>query len=103
MQANNIVLNEVERKVKERAREKKKKNAVASWKNCDKPLSKEETRSVQQRSIGRHRLRRKKERRTLRNNADHAEAVLLWAAVGQANKLCLTDAKGTEKNFAGTT
>ena len=104
MQANDIVLNEVERKSKELTRRKKRSYQLkAALENGDKSLSKEEIGSVQQRSIGRHRLRRKKGRRTLRDNADHAEAVLLWAAVGKANKLCLTNAKETEKNFAGTT
>ena len=104
MQANDIVLNEVERKSKELTRRKKRSYQLkAALENSDKSISKEETRSVQQRSIDRHRLRRKKKRRTLRNNADHAEAMLLWAAVGQANKLCLTEAKETEKNFAGIT
>ena len=49
MQANDIVLNEVERKSKELTR--REKTAVTSskllWKNSDKSLSKEETRSVQ--------------------------------------------------------
>ena len=82
--------------------EKTQLPAQSSLENCDKSISKEEIRSVQQRSIGRHRLGRKKKRRTLRNNADHAKAVLLWAAVGQANKLCLTKTKETAKDFSGT-
>ena len=74
MQANDIVLNEVERKSKELTRRKKRSCQLEKLRQITKQ---EEIRSVQQRSIGRHRLRRKRERRTLRDNADHAEAVLL--------------------------
>ena len=98
MQANDIVLNEVKRKSKELTRRKKRSYQLkAALENSDKSISKEETRSVQQRLIDRHRLRRKKKRRTLRNNADHAEAVLLWAAVGRTNRLCQTKTKETAK------
>ena len=98
MQANDIVLNEVERKSKELTRRKKRSYQLkAALENSDKSLSKEEIGSVQQRSIGRHRLRRKKERRTLRDNTNHAGAVLLWAAVGRTNRLCQTKTKETAK------
>ena len=73
MQANDIVLNEVKRKGKELTR--RSYQLKAALENGDKSLSKEEIGSVQQRSIGRHRLRRKKGRRTFRDNANHAEAV----------------------------
>ena len=103
MQANNIVLNEVERKSKELTRRKKRSHQLkAALENGDKSLSKEEIGSVQQRSIGRHRLRRKRERRTLRDNANHAEALLLWATVRRTNKLRLTKTKETAKVFSGT-
>ena len=103
MQANDIVLNEVERKGKELTRRKKRSYQLkAALENGNKSLSKEEIGSVQQRSIGRHRLRRKKERRTLCNDANHAEAVLLWAEVRRQNKLCLTKTKETAKDFSGT-
>ena len=78
MQANDIVLNEVERKSKELTRRKKRSYQLkAALENGDRSLSKEEIGSVQQRSIGRHRLRRKKKRRNLCNDANHAEAVAM--------------------------
>ena len=103
MQANNIVLNEVKRKSKKLTRRKKRSYQLkAALKKQRQVTKQEEIRSVQQRSIGRHRLRRKKKRRTLRDNANHAEAVLLWAEVRRINKLCLTKTKETAKDFSGT-
>ena len=104
MQANNIVLNKVERKSKKLTRRKKRSyqlKAALGKKNSDKPLSKRKFEAYNNDRLAATAsdVRRKG---GLFATMRIMRKLLLWATVRRTNKLCLTRTKETAKVFSGT-